>query len=183
MELLFRIKAILLAPQREWPAIAREKREASATIIPYVAILGLVPALSHFIGASLVGAYAPIPRSLAGALVSYVSAFAVVYIVALIINALAPRFGAQKDFAAALKLAVYSYTPVWLAGAFLIVPGLSFLVMLGLYGVYLLRKGLPILMRVDDARSWRYAAAIGVCALVLALGLAVVEAPLFGTPS
>jgi hypothetical protein len=183
MELLFRIRAILLAPHREWPAIAREKREASAAIIPYVAILGLVPALSHFIGASLVGWYAPIPRSLAGALASYLSAFAVVYIVALIIDALAPTFGAQKDFAAALKLAVYSYTPVWLAGAFLIVPGLSFLVMLGLYGVYLLRTGLPILMRVADAQAWRYAAAIGGCALALALGLAAVEAPLFGTPS
>jgi len=166
MDLLLRIKTILLAPHREWRAIAQEKREASAAL-PYVAILALLPALCHYIGASLVGGYAAIPWSL--------------YIVALVINALAPTFGAQRDFAAALKLAVYSYTPVWLAGAFLIVPGLSFLVILGLYGVYLLRSGLPILMRVAEAQAWRYAVVVGACALVLAIGLGAVEAPFFGT--
>lgn len=179
MKLLFRMKAILLAPHREWSAIAREKREASATFIPYVAILALVPALSHFIGASLVGRYAPIPWSLAGALASYLSGLVAVYIMALIINALAPTFGAHRDFAAALKLAAYSYTPVWLSGAFLSVPGLSFLVVLGLYGIYLLRTGLPILMRGADAHAWRYAAAVGGCALVIAVGLGLIEAPLF----
>jgi len=179
MELLFRIEAILLAPHREWSAIARGKREASAAFISYVAILALVPALSHFIGASLVGGYAPISWSLVGALVSYLSAFVAVYVVALITNALAPIFGAHKDFAAALKLVVYSSTPVWLAGAFLSVPGVSFLVVLGLYGVYLLRTGLPILMRAADAQAWRYAAAVGGCALVIAVGLGLIEAPLF----
>ena len=180
MDLLLRIKMILAAPHREWRAIAQEKREASAAL-PYVAILALLPALCHYIGASLVGGYAAIPWSLVGALISYLSSFAVVYIVALVINALAPTFGAQRDFAAALKLAVYSYTPVWLAEAFLIVPGLSFLVIMGLYGVYLLRSGLPILMRVAEAQAWRYAAVVGICALVLAIGLGAVEAPFFGT--
>ena len=43
----------------------------------------------------------------------------------------------------AFKLAVYAYTPAWLAGIFLLVPGLHFLVMLGLYGLFLLFKGMP----------------------------------------
>lgn len=179
MEMLSRIKALLLAPDIEWAVIAREKRAAPASLIPYLAILALVPALAHYIGASLVGGYAPISRSLVGALVSYLSSFAVAYLLALIINALAPRFGAQKDFAAALRLAVYSYTPVWLAGAFLLVPGLSFLVILGLYGIYLLRTGLPVLMRAADEPAWRYAGVVGICALVLAIGLGLIEAPLF----
>ncbi|HEY6258833.1 MAG TPA: Yip1 family protein [Xanthobacteraceae bacterium] len=179
MELLFRIKAILLAPHSEWPVIAQEKGEAAVLFVHYVAILGLVPALAHFIGASLVGWYAPILPSLAGALVIYLSGFATVYVVALIIDALAPRFRAQKDFPGALKLAVYSYTPVWLAGVALIVPGLSFLVIFGLYGIYLLRTGLPILMRAPDEKALRYTAVVAACALVLALALGLVEAPLF----
>jgi len=54
-------------------------------------------------------------------------------------------------------------------------------VIMGLYGVYLLRSGLPILMRVAEAQAWRYAAVVGICALVLAIGLGAVEAPFFGT--
>jgi Yip1 domain len=182
MELLDRIKAILLTPRIEWRLIAQEKGEASALFIRYVAILALIPALARFIGTSLIGGYAPILSSLLGALVTYLSAFAVVYGLALIINALAPTFGAQKNFAAALKLAVYSLTPVWLAGIFLLVPGLSFLVILGLQGVYLLWVGLPILLQVPAEKALPYTAVVAGSALIVAIGLALIEAPLFSGP-
>jgi hypothetical protein len=182
MELLNRIKAILLTPHTEWPVIAQEKSDASALFIRYVAILALIPALARFIGTSLIGWYAPIWSSLAGALVTYLSGFAIVYCLALIIDALAPRFGAQKDFAGALKLAVYSHTPVWIAGIFLLVPGLSFLVILGLHGVYLLWSGLPILMRAPADKALPYTAVVAGCGLVMAVGLGLIEAPLFSAP-
>jgi hypothetical protein len=178
MEMLNRVKAILLTPHAEWHVIAKEKSEASALFIRYLAILALIPALARCIGTSLIGGYAPIPSSLVGALVTYVSAFAVVYILALIIDALAPRFQAQKDFARALKLAVYSSTPVWMAGLFLLVPGLSFLVILGLHGVYLLWAGLPVLMQVPAGKALPYAAVVAGCALIMAVGLGLV----FGAP-
>jgi hypothetical protein len=182
MELIDRVKGILLTPHAEWPVIAREKGDASALFIRYVAILALIPALARFIGTALVGGYAPILSSLAGALLTYLSGFAIVYCLALIIDVLAPAFGARKDFAAALKLAVYSYTPVWIAGIFLLVPGLSFLVVLGLQGVYLLWIGLPVLMRVPAEKALPYAAAVAGCALIIAVGLGLIEAPLFSAP-
>jgi hypothetical protein len=183
MELINRVKGILLAPHAEWPVIAQEMGEASALFIRYVAVLALIPALARFIGTSLIGSYAPILSSLAGAVISYLSGFAIVYGLALIIDALAPRFGAQKDFAAALKLAVYAYTPVWLAGIFLLVPGLSFLVVLGFHGVYLLWTGLPILMRAPAEKTLPYAAVVAACALIIAIGLGLLEAPLFSAPA
>jgi hypothetical protein len=182
MEPLIRIKAILLTPHTEWPVIAQEKGEASALFIRYVAILALIPALARFIGTALVGWYAPVLASFAGALLTYVSGFAIVYGLALIIAGLAPMFGAQKDFAAALKLAAYSFTPVWLAGIFLLVPGLSFLVVLGLHGVYLLWVGLPILMRAPAEKALPYAAAVTGCALIVMVGVGWIEAPLFSPP-
>jgi hypothetical protein len=182
MEMLKRVKSILLTPRLEWPVIAREKSEASVLFIRYVAVLALIPALARFVGTSLIGGYAPISSSLAGALVIYLSGFAVVYGLALIIDALAPRFGARKNFPAALKLAVYSTTPVWLAGVFLLVPGLSFLVMLGLQGVYLLWLGLPILLQVPAEKALPYAALVASCGLVVTVGLGLIEAPLFSAP-
>jgi hypothetical protein len=182
MELINRIKAILLTPRMEWPVIAREKSDPAALLIRYVAILALIPALARFIGASLIGWYAPILPSLLGALVTYLSGFAIVYGLALIIDTLAPTFGAQKNFAAALKLAVYSHTPIWLAGIFLLVPGLSFLVILGLQGVYLLWVGLPVLLQVPAEKALPYRAVVAGCALVITVGLGLIEALLFSAP-
>jgi Yip1 domain len=179
MELLNRVKAILLTPHAEWLVIAAEKSDAPALFLRYVAILALIPALARFMGASLIGWYAPILSSLAGALVSYLSGFAIVYGLALIIDALAPRFGAQKDFAGALKLAVYSATPIWIAGIFLLVPGLSFLAILGLHGAYLLWAGLPILMQAPADKALPYTAVVAGCGLIVAVGLGLIEAPLF----
>jgi hypothetical protein len=181
--MLDRIRSILLAPRLEWPVIALEKSEASALFLRYAAILALIPALARFIGASLVGWYAPILSSLAGALTTYLAGLAITYGLALIIDVLAPRFGGQRDFPAALKLAVYSATPVWIAGLFLLVPGLSFLVILGLYGVYLLWAGLPILMRVPVEKASPFAAVVAGCGLLVTVGLALIEAPLFSPPT
>jgi hypothetical protein len=181
--LVRRLKGILLTPDTEWLAIAPEKSAASALFIRYVAILAVIPALARFVGAALVGWYAPIWSSLAGALVIYLSGFVIVYGLALVIDTLAPMFGAQKDFAAALKLAVYSATPVWIAGIFLFVPGLSFLVILGLHGVYLLWTGLPILLQAPSENTLSYAASVGGCALIMAIGLGLSVAPLFSAPT
>jgi hypothetical protein len=182
MEMLKRVTAILLTPHIEWPVIAQEKGDVSALFMRYVAILALIPALARFIGTSLIGLYAPILSSLAGALVIYLSGFAVVYGLALIIDALAPRFEAQRDFARALKLAIYSSTPVWLSGIFLLIPGLSFLVILGFHGAYLLWAGLPVLMQAPAGKALPYAAVVTGCALIIAVGLGLAEAPLFGAP-
>jgi Yip1 domain len=181
--LLRRLKGILLTPHTEWLAVAQEKGDTSALFIRYVAILAVIPALARFIGAALVGRYAPVGSSLSGALVIYLSSFAIVYGLALIIDMLAPMFGAQKDFAAALKLAVYAATPVWIAGIFLLVPGLSFLVILGLHGVCLLWTGLPILMPVPPEKALPYAAAVGGGALIMTIGLGLSVAPLFSAPA
>jgi hypothetical protein len=183
MELLRRIKAILVSADAAWPAIAREEGDASALFVRYVAILASIPAMARFIGAALVGWYAPVLPSLAGALVIYLASFAIVYVLALIIDALGPRFGGQKNFAGALRLAVYSFTPVWLAGIFLLVPGLSFLVILGVYGIYLLWTGLSVLMQVPAEKALPATAVVAGCALVMVVGLGLVVAPLFGAPA
>jgi hypothetical protein len=177
--LIERVKGILVAPGTEWQAIEREPGKASVPFTRYVAILALIPALARFIGTSLIGGYAPVTTGLAGAITGYVLTFAVVYAVALIIHVLAPRFGGEKTFASALKLAVYSYTPAWLAGIFLLVPGLSFLTILGLYGFYLLWTGLPPLMRVPPEKALPYAAAVVGCALLFAVMLGVMQVTLF----
>ena len=104
---------------------------------------------------------------------------AVNVLVALIVDALAPTFDAQKNFPNALKLTVYSYTPGWLAGIFLLIPGLSFLTILGLYGLYLMWLGLPPLMQAPRDKALPYAAAVVVCAVIIAIVIGAIQAAIF----
>jgi hypothetical protein len=98
-----------------------------------------------------------------------------VYLVAVVIDVLAPRFGGKKNWPNAFKLSVYSHTPLWLSGIFLLIPGLSFLMIVGgLLGFYLLRIGLPLLMHAPVERTWRYAMIVTACALVPALVLSII---------
>lgn len=163
--LIARIKAMMVAPQVEWPAVANESNDAPA--IRYTAILALIPALARLIGGWLIGGYTPFLSALIGAVVAYALSFAVVFALALLLDLLAPRFGGRRDYSGALRLVAYSFTPVWLAGIFLLVPGASFLVLLGLYGLYLMWSGLPVLMRSPSDRALPYVIAVAACAIAL----------------
>jgi hypothetical protein len=175
MKLIERVKAILLAPRKEWPVIEQERATLSDLFLKYVAILAAIPEVAHLIGQSLIGAdRVPIVSLLLRAVVAYLVTWAMVYVIAIVINLLAPRFGGTRNFSNALKLSVYSHTPLWLAGIFLLIPGLNFLLILGVYGLYLLWVGLPVLMQVRNERAFPYAAVVTACALVPAVVLAIV---------
>ena len=189
MKAAWRAKAMLLDPAAEWPTIERESGDPAYLLSRYVAVLALVPAGCGFIGASVIGVVVPgtglVRASLFdgcfGAIFSYVTAFAIVLILALVIDLLAPVFGGRKEFDSALKLAVYSYTPVWLAGIFLLLPGLRFLILLGFYGAYVLLLGLSRLMKAPEQKSYLYALVIVICATALTLGAAATQRAVFNT--
>ncbi|HXY90144.1 MAG TPA: Yip1 family protein [Xanthobacteraceae bacterium] len=190
MSLIDRVKNIILTPKTEWPVIDREPGDVPYIFTNYVAILAAIPAICGFIGMSIVGmslpgvgtVRIPVASGLVNAIVGYLLAFAVVYVVALIVDALAPTFGGRKNFDSALKVTAYSYTPSWLVGVFLLIPGLRFLMILGLYGLYLLWLGLPVLMKSPQDKSLGYTVAVVVCAIVIGIVLGMIQGALLGYP-
>jgi hypothetical protein len=92
-----------------------------------------------------------------------------------IIDALAPTFGASKNFPQALKVAVYSYTPGWVAGILAILPLLGLLAIIGaLYGIYLLYLGLPRLMKNPEDKTVPYTVVTIVGAIVVWVVIAMI---------
>jgi hypothetical protein len=190
MNLIERVKAILLTPRTEWPVIEREPGDVAYIFTNYVAILAAIPAVCGFIGTSIIGVSlgglgtvrVPIFAGLVGAVVGYLLTFAMVYIVALLVDLLAPTFGGQKNFENALKLTAYSYTPAWLVGIFLLIPALGFLTILGLYGLYLLWTGISPLMKSPQDKSLVYTLAIVVCAIVIGLIVGLVQTAIMPLP-
>ncbi len=179
MNLVERVKAILLAPKTEWPVIEREPGDPAYLFANYVAVMAAIPAVCGLIGAVLAGL--PVGTAILAAIVRYVLTFAFVYVMALIIDALAPTFGSQKNFANALKLAAYTPTAYWVAGVFLLIPPLRILTALaGLYGLYLLWTGLPPLMKAPEDKAIAYTVVIVVASVVVGIIIAVILAALIG---
>jgi hypothetical protein len=188
MNAALRAKAVLIDPLVAWTSIEQESSDPAFLLTRYVVLLALIPAVFGFIGACLIGVVvpgggtvrAPLFDGFFGAVFGYVMACAIVLVLGVIIDVLAPLFGGRKNFDNAFKLAVYSYTPVWLAGIFLLLPGLRFLTLTGFYGAYLLVTGLPRLMKSPEHRTHGYAAIIVICAFALTLGAAAAQHVLFG---
>lgn len=190
-----RIKNICLTPNTEWPVIAQETTPAGSLISGYVAPLAAVGAIAGFIGGSIIGRTLPFLGTyrvpMVGGLIlacfTVVMAIVSVFILSLIINALAPTFGGQPDSAQALKVAAYSYTPAWVAGVLQVFPLLGILAIFGaLYGLYLLYLGLPRLMKCPEDKAIGYTAVVVVCAVILtvvvtATGGLIVGAGLLGS--
>jgi len=189
MNAAWRARAILADPAGAWSRIETEPGDAANLLTSYVVLLALIPVVFGFIGACVVGTIvpgvgvvrAPILDGLFRAVFGYVMTCATVLLLGLLINALAPRFGGRGNFDSAFKLAVYSYTPVWLAGIFLLAPGLRFLGLTGFYGAYILWCGLPRLMKTPARRVPPYAAVIVVGACALTLITAAARHALFGS--
>jgi hypothetical protein len=190
MNAMQRAKAILTNPLAEWDRIAREPDDPAAILMNYVALLAVVPSLFGFIGACLIGVIgkdgavlrAHLVDGVFGAIFGYVAGCAIVLVLGLGIYVLAPLFGGRRSFDNAFKLAVYSFTPVWLCGIFLLLPGLHFLALLGFYGLYLLWLGTTRLTKVPEQMALTFAIAMAACATALIYAAAVAQHVIFGTP-
>ena len=140
--------------------------------------LAAIPPLCMLIGSLVFGfgiggiTYRPSLFSALGtAILEYGFQLGGVYVLARIIEALAPRFGGNADRVSAFKLAAYSATARRVAGVFSLLPMLSVLALLGLYSLYLLYTGVPILMGVPPDRALRFTGTV--IAIGFAIGLVV----------
>ena len=189
MSLVERATNICLTPNTEWAVIEAEPASTGALLSGYVAPLAAIGAVAGFIGGSVIGRTlpflgtyrVPLESGLVVAVFTFCMAIVGVFILSLVINALAPTFAGQQNSTQALKLAVYSYTPAWIAGVLQILPLLGILGILGgLYGLYLLYLGIPRLMKCPEDKAVAYTAVVVVCAIVISVIISIVGAGLVG---
>jgi Yip1 domain len=174
MDIVARVQAILLKPKNEWVKIKAESATAAGLFTSYAMVLAAIPAGCQFLGNILVGRRLPVVglyrwgfgRALSNAILTYILSLATVYLFALIINELGPNFGSTKNMTNALKLAVYSMTPGWVAGVLYVIPTLWVLgILASLYGLYILYLGFETpLMETPKDRAPAY---FGVSVLVV----------------
>lgn len=172
--LLQRAANILVRPQAEWDVIAAEPATTQGLFLGYAAILAAIPALAQVLsgmtGLCFMGVCRANPAFVVvSAVIYYAISLAGVFVVGLIIDGLAPAFGAQKDITQAMKTAVYSWTAAWLAGILIVIPifGWRLSLLLGLYSIYLLWVALPRTMKAPQQQTPGYTALVVVLAVVV----------------
>ncbi|MEI9928655.1 MAG: Yip1 family protein [Sphingomonas sp.] len=177
-DMIARIKAILIDPAAEWGRIDDEQTSVRAIMAGWVAPLAAIGPVAMLVrslafGFSVFGfTYWPsITEAVSQAISSYVMSLIGIFVLALIIDALAPSFGGTRDRVQALKVAAYGATAAWLAAVVNLLPGLGLLTLAGLYSLYLYYLGLPRLMRAPADKAPAYAGATIVAAVLLFLAV------------
>jgi hypothetical protein len=178
MDLIPRVKSIILSPAAEWPTIAREPNDAMALYLRYIIPLAGAAALASFIGLSMIGRmlgygggfFWAFGSSVMGFVFSMISIFVISKLAAF----LAPKFGGVADDGAALKLVAYANTPGWVASLFFLIPPLGFLALLGLWGVYVFWLGVGPMLRVPDDKKLVFVLALAGSAILLNMLLGLI---------
>ena len=156
MSLLAMVRNIIFSPVAEWQVIAKEKRTMKRLLGRYVIPMALIPAVASYIGYGLAGASGILFRisgtywGISMAINNFITSLAVYLLGTLLVDSIAPAFGAQRNRGRSAQLVAYSYTPAWLAGIFYALPGLQPAVALGLYSVYLFYTGVPQLKKTPE---------------------------------
>ncbi len=171
-----RVIGIITKPNDEWKKIKGEEATVAGLFINYAIILAAIPAVAGLIGWMLIGRSfmgitirIPFTNSFIWAILMYGFSLVGVYLLSLIIDFLAPNFGAKKDLVASAKIAVYSSTPSWVAGVFYLIPALAMIAMIaGFYSLYLLYIGIRDVKSPSGDKATSYFAVVIVVYIVIA---------------
>lgn len=163
---LGRVLSLLLHPAETWEVIAEEPATIEGLYRHWVLPLAAIPAVAtavgllSFHGFVLFGTrYQPSFITVAGdAVAQYLLILIATYLLALVIDQAAPRFGGERSLIQAFKLTAYSGTAAWIFGLLILLPMAGeFIAFLGsLYSLYLLYLGLPRLMRSHPEGNLTY---------------------------
>ncbi|MFO8235343.1 MAG: Yip1 family protein [Bacteroidales bacterium] len=147
-----RIKLIIASPNEAWDKISTEPNDQNEIITQYAIPIIALGGITTLIGKSAMEAYS-VYEGFMLAISYFLSMLAGLYISAVVISELAPKFESTKDYNASLKLIVYSSTAALCAAVITALhPGLSFIGLFGLYSIYLFWIGLPKILGTPEEK-------------------------------
>jgi hypothetical protein len=177
--ILTRAKELILRPVPTWEVIDGEEATIEGLYRSWVLPLAAVPAVCEAVGRLAFGRFEifgvrfhpSFLGILTQALVGYVLTLVSVYVLAVVVDELALRFGGERGRTQAFKLSAYAACAGWLGGVFLLLPapGGILAALAGFYSLYLFYLGLPKLMRSNPDQTLTYFA----MSLLVMIGLAI----------
>ena len=191
MSLVNRVQNILMKPAAEWAVIANEPASVGDIFTKYAVPLAAIPLIATILftgalgfGASAMGGMAlGLTAVAAMAAIGYIIGLVVLYLMALIVNAVSPSFNGKSDMVQATKLMAYASTPTWVVGAVSWIPIIGWLLGFAAiaYVVYLIYLGLRPVMGVPQEKVAGFTVVIVLVYIVLSVVLSAVLAGILFT--
>jgi hypothetical protein len=184
--LVSRAMSMITKPKTEWLNVLNETPLTSKQLT-YAVTLMLIPAICNFIAYAFIGVkmmgytFKSVPSGVQQGLMSFIGGFLSVYLTALVVDVLATSFDSEKNFGRSLQLVVYSMTPFWVGGIFFLIPGFTPLVMLiGIYALYVMYKGIPVIKRTPEHKAAGYFIVTIIALIVVQVVIALILGIILG---
>lgn len=179
MNIVDRIKNILLTPQSEFPTLKAEATDVAGLYKEYLIYIAALPAIGTLLS---FGQFFGFGYRFKLAIIGYLVTLVSFYISAYIIDALAASFNSTKNQVNALKLVGYASAPSMVGQFFTFIPGIGWLLSLAgtIYSIYLFYLGLPVFMDTPQEKTVIYMVAAFLISIVVYVVLAAILFPIFG---
>ncbi|MEO6681578.1 MAG: Yip1 family protein [Ginsengibacter sp.] len=157
MNLIERVKNILLTPKTEWLVIDTETASPQSMLMSYVLPLAIISALGRLLGGMMPGTFMG-SYLVWMSIIGFISIFIGFYISTYVIDLLAPSFESEKNLGKSAQLVAYSNTPVWVAGFLSFIPIIGWLLAIAgwVYSIYLFYNGLGVLKKTPEDKKVVY---------------------------
>jgi hypothetical protein len=175
MGIVDRVRNMLFVPKEEWPRIAAEPATVGSIYSGYVMLLAAVPAIGVLVGF----------RSITFAITNYVITLVMTYVIALVVDVLAPKFGGESNFIAALKLSAYSYTAAFIGGIAHILGAIGgpLVIAATIYAYYTFFLGAPVLKKCAPDKAVLFTIVIVVVGIAIGMTIGIVFGRLGMSPA
>jgi len=155
MNLIERVKNILLTPKTEWDVINGETATTQSLLMGYVLPLSIVSAAGSLLRGLLFAGTLGLKFFIVTAAIGFIAAIVSFFVTVMIVDMLAPSFGSEKNMGKSAQLVAYSGTPSYVAGLLSFIPVISWILALAAWGysVYLMYLGIgPIKKTPEDKK-------------------------------
>jgi len=178
MNLIERVKNILITPKTEWDVINGETATTQSLFMGYVLPLAIVAAAGSLLKGLLFAGTFGLKYFIVAGVIAFISSLVAFYVSAIIVDMLAPSFGSEKDMGKSAQLVAYSGTPSYVGGLLSFIPVVGGIIALAAwaYGIYLMYLGIGPLKKTPEDKKVVYM----VVAFLIMIALYFVVAAILG---
>ena len=158
MNLIERVKNILLTPKTEWEVINGETATTQSLLMGYVLPMSIVSAVGPLLSGLLFAGVLGLKFFIISAVIAFIASVVGYFVTVIIVDMLAPSFGSEKNMGKSAQLVAYSGTPSYIGGLLSFIPVIGWLVGLAAwaYGIYLMYLGIGPLKKTPEDKKVVY---------------------------
>ncbi len=185
MNIVSRVINIATKPKIEWPVIAAESATVQSLFTGFIMPLAAIGPICSFIQSllftSVLGFSPSAGLSFISMIIGYLLTLAGVFVMAFVVEKLAPTFQSSGGMVQALKLVAYAQGPVWVAGFLGLIPFLGILtIFVGLYCLYIVYLGFTPIMNTPPDKVIPYLVVVIIVSIIMWVFIGFITTAIIG---